>query len=303
MLDKTQPKSYGLPTDWCRVVWVTVNRLQGITARSGHISWCLREQPTRATRAGPSPVPTGEITTMPGKDGAFLRSTANEAPRARVGLLQATRIFLHPHVGGFCGFFRPRVLNQDTGLTPGRRPSSRTTTWVNVGVRFFKHRHGGSARPLSIGDSEEMKESPWSFRRPALAGCIRGAHSGMLQDSQGVKARGMSDKAGTNNQVVLIKLQPNVAWTVPFKETPVGGCRRGQERSGTSNPSAAYRPTTSSCVTAPMRELRTSPFHWGGQEKSRRGGSSNAELGDTVFVCTCVMFQIQNKACESARFC
>ena len=138
MLDKTQPKSYGLPTDWCRVVWVTVNRLQGITARSGHISWCLREHPTRATSAGPSPAPTGEITTMPGKDGAFLRSTADEAPRARVGWLQATRIFLHPHVGCLCGFFRPRVLNQDTGLTPGRRPSSRTTTCGHRGCQLFQ---------------------------------------------------------------------------------------------------------------------------------------------------------------------
>ncbi len=174
MLDKTQPKSYGLPTDCCRVVWVTVNRLQGITARSGYISWCLREQPTIATRAGPSPVPTGEITTMPGKDGAFLRSTADEAPRARVGLLQATRIFLHPHVGGLCGFFRPRVLNQDTGLPPGHRPSSRTTTCVYWERQLFqapvrrlrtspfywgeqwRSRGMSSTRPLSIGASEGL---------------------------------------------------------------------------------------------------------------------------------------------------
>ena len=50
--------------------------------------------------------------------------------------------------------------------------------------------------------------------------------------------------------------------------------------------STTHLPTTTSCSTAPMRELCTSPFHWGGQGKSR-GGSSNAELGDT-----CVIFQI-----------
>ena len=96
--------------------------------------------------------------------------------------------------------------------------------------------------PLGNHSSEEIKESPWSFRRPALAVRIRGAHSGMLPDSQGVKAQGMSDKAGTNNQLVLIKLQPNVAWTVPFKETPVGCCRRGQERSGDIKPKCSVPP-------------------------------------------------------------
>ena len=48
--------------------------------------------------------------------------------------------------------------------------------------------------------------------------------------------------AGTNNLVVLIKLQPNVAWTVPFKETPVEGCRRGQERSGDITPKCSVPP-------------------------------------------------------------
>ena len=51
-----------------------------------------------------------------------------------------------------------------------------------------------------------------------------------------------SDGAGTNDQVFLMKFQSNVAWTAPFKETPVGGCGRGQERSGDIKPKCSVPP-------------------------------------------------------------
>ena len=73
--------------------------------------------------------------------------------------------------------------------------------------------------------------------------------------------------AGPYDQVLPLEPQPK---GLRLSRKLLSGTA-GQNEGGISYPSATYLSATSACSTAPIRELRTSPFLWGGQGRSRLG--------------------------------